>query len=40
MSEPGSDDNDAIGSYELAVDEAEPKLKKPPLYRVVLINDD
>lgn len=24
----------------LAVEEAKPKLKKPPLYRVVLINDD
>ncbi|HUD97691.1 MAG TPA: ATP-dependent Clp protease adapter ClpS [Woeseiaceae bacterium] len=25
---------------EVAVDEARPKLKRPPLYRVVLINDD
>jgi ATP-dependent Clp protease adaptor protein ClpS len=24
----------------VAVDEARPKLKRPPLYRVVLINDD
>jgi ATP-dependent Clp protease adaptor protein ClpS len=24
----------------LAVEEARPKLKKPPLYRVVLLNDD
>jgi ATP-dependent Clp protease adaptor protein ClpS len=24
----------------LALEEARPKLKKPPLYRVVLINDD
>lgn len=24
----------------LAVEEAKPKLKKPPLFRVVLINDD
>ncbi len=24
----------------MAVDEARPKLKRPPLYRVVLINDD
>jgi len=24
----------------IAVKEAEPKLKRPPLYRVVLINDD
>jgi ATP-dependent Clp protease adaptor protein ClpS len=29
-----SDDND------LALDEARPKLKRPSLYRVVLINDD
>ncbi len=34
------DENDQIGSFELAVDEARPKLKKPPLYRVILINDD
>ena len=26
--------------YDVAVEEARPKLKKPPLYRVVLINDD
>ncbi len=25
---------------DVAVDEARPKLKRPPLYRVVLINDD
>jgi len=31
---PGMDDID------LAVKEAQPKLKRPPLYRVVLINDD
>jgi len=31
---PGIDDPD------VAVKEAEPKLKRPPLYRVVLINDD
>lgn len=31
---PGIDDLD------IAVEEAEPKLKRPPLYRVVLINDD
>ena len=24
----------------LAIEEARPKLKKPPLYRVVLLNDD
>ena len=26
--------------HDLAVEEAAPKLKRPPLYRVVLINDD
>lgn len=25
---------------DLAVDEARPKLKKPPLYKVILLNDD
>lgn len=25
---------------EVAIDEARPRLKRPPLYRVVLINDD
>ena len=34
QSEPGMDD------FDLAVEEAKPKLKRPPLYRVVLINDD
>ena len=33
-------DNDQYGSNDLAVEEARPKLKRPPLYRVVLINDD
>ncbi len=28
------------GQYDLAVEEAKPRLKEPPLYRVVLINDD
>ena len=28
------------GNNELAVEEARPKVKKPPLYQVVLINDD
>ena len=27
-------------SFDLAVEEARPRLKEPPLYRVVLINDD
>jgi ATP-dependent Clp protease adaptor protein ClpS len=26
--------------FDLAVDEARPRLKEPPLFRVVLINDD
>lgn len=33
-------DNDRYDSQDLAVEEARPKLKQPPLYRVVLINDD
>lgn len=34
--------NDSADSREgdLAVQEAKPKLKKPPLYKVVLLNDD
>ena len=27
-------------NHELAVEEARPRLKEPPLYRVVLLNDD
>lgn len=30
----------AIDDSDLAVEESKPKLKQPPLYRVVLINDD
>ena len=33
-------DNEQYGSHDLAVEEARPELKQPPLYRVVLINDD
>ena len=29
-----------IEDLEIAVKEAEPKLKRPPMFRVVLINDD
>lgn len=29
-----------IDGTDLAVEEARPKLKRPPLYRVILINDD
>ena len=32
--------NDQVGGYDLAVEEQRPKIKQPPLYRVVLINDD
>ena len=38
-----ADEPDRIGEGDgqgLAVEEARPKLKKPPLYRVVLLNDD
>ena len=28
------------GDHGMAVEEARPRLKKPPLYRVVLLNDD
>ncbi|MDX1507022.1 MAG: ATP-dependent Clp protease adapter ClpS [Woeseiaceae bacterium] len=28
------------GDFDLAVEESRPKIKQPPLYRVVLINDD
>ena len=31
---------DHADGYDLAVEEARPKIKRPPLYRVVLINDD
>jgi len=33
-------DNEEYGSHDLAVEEARPKLAQPPLYRVVLLNDD
>ena len=33
-------DNERSDGFDLAVEEARPKLKEPPLYRVVLINDD
>ena len=34
------DEFDGTGSYDLAVEEARPKVKQPPLYRVILVNDD
>ena len=39
MSEHGPERDDT-GGFDLAVEEARPKVKQPPLYRVVLINDD
>jgi len=36
MSDPNEFDDD----HGLAVQEARPKLKKPPLYKVILMNDD
>jgi ATP-dependent Clp protease adaptor protein ClpS len=33
-------ENEEHGSRDVAVEEARPKIKQPPLYRVVLINDD
>ena len=34
------DESERRGGYDLAVEESRPKLKEPPLYRVVLLNDD
>ena len=39
MSEQDKKDLQTHG-HDLAVEEARPKLKQPPLYRVILINDD
>ena len=39
MSERRQNEDNAQG-FDLAVEEARPKIKEPPLYRVVLINDD
>ena len=39
MSERRQNEDNAQG-FDLAVEEARPKLKQPPLYRVVLLNDD
>ncbi|VFM95842.1 MAG: ATP-dependent Clp protease adaptor protein ClpS [Candidatus Kentron sp. G] len=35
-----SHETDYENDGDLAIEEARPKLKQPPLYRVVLINDD
>jgi ATP-dependent Clp protease adaptor protein ClpS len=39
MSDPDQNDPQ-IGGTEVAVEEAKPRLKRPPSYRVILINDD
>ena len=33
-------DKEENGVFDLAVEEARPEVRKPPLYRVLLINDD
>ena len=33
-------DTERIPNFDLAVEEAKPEIKEPPLYRVVLLNDD
>ena len=38
--DPNDPAHEDHGRFDLAVEEARPKLKKPPMYRVVLINDD
>ena len=35
-----SDDDDELGGTGLAIEVAQPKLKKPPQYAVVMLNDD
>ncbi len=35
-----SEENDPKRDDDLSVEEAEPAVKQPPLYRVVLLNDD
>lgn len=34
------DQHEQHSGYDLAVEDARPEIKQPPLYRVVLINDD
>lgn len=40
LSNEGSDDDSPDYEGDLAVEESQPQLKKPPLYKVVLMNDD
>ena len=39
MSDDSSDEHEHLDG-DLALQEAKPKLKKPPLYKVILLNDD
>ncbi len=36
----GSDDHEGGGSTSSVVEEAPPRLKRPPMFKVVLLNDD
>jgi ATP-dependent Clp protease adaptor protein ClpS len=40
MNDKNTDDDSGHGDDGVAVQEARPKLKKPPMYQVVLLNDD
>ncbi|MEL7296800.1 MAG: ATP-dependent Clp protease adapter ClpS [Pseudomonadota bacterium] len=40
MSDHDDNDTDQQSGTGTVVEEARPKLKKPPMYRVVLLNDD
>lgn len=40
LSMNGGTDIDGGSEHGIAVEEAKPKLKRPPLYKVVLMNDD
>lgn len=33
-------ENDHLHDHEIVIQDAKPQLKKPPMYRVVLVNDD
>ena len=37
---PGDGGDERHADGDIAVQEAKPKLKKPPLYKVILLNDD
>ena len=37
---PMSEENEPLREDDLSVQEADPEVKEPPLYRVILLNDD